>query len=82
MRRRDIEDLLHRRPLKPFQLTVTSGHTFEVRHPEMAIVGKTVVAVGMPPADDDIPAIEDLIWLDYLHIVMCHPIREKDDAPF
>ncbi len=48
MRPEDIRDFLQRKPFQPFRLTLTDGRTYEVRHPEMAMVGRSSVAIGLP----------------------------------
>jgi hypothetical protein len=38
MRRSDFLQVLHRKPFRRFRLTVTTGQTFEVLHPETIFV--------------------------------------------
>jgi hypothetical protein len=51
-----FRDLLARRPFKPFRLVMSSGQTYEVRHPEMAWLTRTDILVGVDIADDGVPA--------------------------
>lgn len=44
------------RPFKPFRLVMSSGHAYEVRHPEMALLTKTDILVGIDIEDDGVPA--------------------------
>jgi hypothetical protein len=48
MRPSDIRARLLKQPFEPVRLFVSDGATYDVRHPEMAIVGPTevVIAVG------------------------------------
>ncbi len=39
-------------PFRPFRLDMASGKTFDIRHPEMIKVGKTVLAVFWFSAND------------------------------
>ena len=48
MRPEDIREFLQKKPFQPFRLTLTDGRTYEVRHPEMAMVGRSAVAIGLP----------------------------------
>lgn len=36
-------------PFRPFQIKMTSGQTFDIRHPEMILVGRTSIRVYTPP---------------------------------
>jgi hypothetical protein len=51
-----FRDLLRQRPFKPFRLVMSSGESYEVRHPEMAWVTKNDIFVGIDVADDGVPA--------------------------
>lgn len=46
-----IRELLQRKPFVPFQLTLSSGQTIEVRHPEFVIMTKNGMVVGYPDSD-------------------------------
>jgi len=35
-------------PFRPFRIKMASGQTFEIRHPEMILVGRTSVRVYVP----------------------------------
>jgi hypothetical protein len=51
-----VRDLLRQRPFKPFRVVMSSGESYEVRHPEMAWVTKNDLLVGVDGADDGMPA--------------------------
>ena len=51
-----FRELLRRQPFKPFRLVMSSGESYEVRHPEMAWVTKNDILVGTDLADDGMPA--------------------------
>lgn len=51
-----FRDLLHERPFKPFRIGMSSGQSYEARHPEMAMLTKTDTLVGLEAEDDGIPA--------------------------
>ena len=50
-----VRDLLARRPFQPFRLVMSSGQTYEVRHPEMAMLTRTSILVGID-VEDGVPA--------------------------
>jgi hypothetical protein len=49
-------ELLAQRPFKPFRLVMSSGQTYEVRHPEMAWLTRTSILVGTEQTDEGVPA--------------------------
>jgi hypothetical protein len=51
-----FRNLLAARPFKPFRVVMSSGQTYEVRHPERAFVTKTDLLVGIDIEDDGVPA--------------------------
>ena len=51
-----FRDLLAQRPFKPLRLVMSSGQTYEVRHPETAFLTRTSILVGIDIADDGVPA--------------------------
>jgi len=46
-----FRDLLAERPFKPFRLVLSSGEKYEVRHPEMALLTKSDLLVGLAEED-------------------------------
>jgi hypothetical protein len=50
-----FRDLLKQQPFKPFRLVMSSGESYEVRHPEMAWVTVNDIYVGIDGAEDGLP---------------------------
>ena len=48
MNPQDVLQLLRKRPFEPFRIHLSDGSSFEIRHPELAIVERTKVIVGVP----------------------------------
>ena len=67
-----FRDILAQRPFKPFRLVMSSGHTYEVRHPEMALLTRTDMLVGVDIADDGVPAEFKICSLP--HVTAVEPI--------
>jgi hypothetical protein len=58
-----IEDLcraLNAQPFQPFRIHMNGGRSFEVRHPEMVLLSRSTVHVGLPPDDEVAEHIEML----------------------
>ena len=75
MRAKDVRRLLYRRPFRPFRMTITTGETHDVLHPEMMFVAKSFVAVPVPKPETDRDEPDDFAWIDLLHIAQCCPLR-------
>lgn len=68
-----FRDLLHERPFKPFRVVMSSGLSYEVRHPEMAMLTKTGILVGLEAEDDGVPARFKICSM--LHVTAVEPIE-------
>lgn len=60
-------------PFQPFRLIMSSGKTYEVRHPEMAWVLKTDILVGIPDEEDNVPA--EFNRCSMLHVTAVEPLE-------
>jgi hypothetical protein len=67
-----FRELLGQRPFKPFRLVMSSGQSYEVRHPEMAMLTRTSILVGIDVADDGVPAEFKICSL--LHVTAAEPL--------
>jgi len=64
--------LLTQRPFQPFRLVMSSGQAYDVRHPEMALLTRTDILVGVDEADDGVPAEFQICSL--LHVTAVEPL--------
>jgi len=71
----DIREFLRDEPFKPFRLTLTDGRSYDIRHPELAMVGRSTVAIGVPAGDEAEPIYDRLITVSLLHIMQAEPIN-------
>jgi hypothetical protein len=74
-----FRDLLTARPFRPFRLVMSSGQTYEVRHPEMALLTRTSILVGVDVADDGVPAEFKICSL--LHVTAVEPSNSHPASP-
>lgn len=66
----DLFSLLRTQPFTPFRLYATDGRTYDVRHPDQALVLQTRVVLPMP-ADAEVPnGLE--------HLALSHIIRAEE----
>jgi hypothetical protein len=74
-----FRELLTQRPFKPFRLVMSSGQAYEVRHPEMALLTRSDILVGIDETDDGVPAAFKICSL--LHVSAVEPIGSSSAGP-
>jgi hypothetical protein len=67
-----FRELLTQRPFKPFRLAMSSGQSYEVRHPEMAWLTRSDILVGVGGTDEGVPARFHICSL--LHVTSVEPL--------
>ncbi|MDR3637835.1 MAG: hypothetical protein P4L84_28775 [Isosphaeraceae bacterium] len=67
-----FRELLSQRPFKPFRLVMSSGQTYDIRHPEMAWLTRTSILVGIDDSEDGVPAEFKICSL--LHVTAIEPL--------
>ncbi len=70
-----FREMLSRSPFEPVRLTLSSGQTFDIRHPEMAMLTRTSILIGVDFAEDGVPAEFKIISL--LHVASLEPMSFK-----
>ena len=70
-----FREMLARRPFQPVKVTLSSGESFEIRHPEMALLTRTSLLVGVDIADDGVPA--EFKILSLLHVASIEPLTPR-----
>ncbi len=74
MRPQDVRDHIRTEPFRPFRVTLTDGRTYDVVHPELAMVGHSIVAIGLPSRNAAEPVFDRLVTVSLLHIMQIEPI--------
>lgn len=67
-----FRELLTARPFRPFRVVLSSGNAYEVRHPEMAMLTKSQILVGVE-VEDGVPA--EFKMCSLLHVTAVEPIE-------
>lgn len=67
--------LLRRQPFQPFEIRMSNGNAFQIRHPEMAFLLRSSVILGSPESDD-------FKFLSLLHVadVVALPMGEGSSS--
>lgn len=71
----DLIELLEERSFVPLRLRLDDGRSYEVRHPEMAIVTPTLVAIGISKENGSRMA-DRVTHCSIAHIVEAEPMEE------
>ena len=68
MRPEDILKLLRARPFQAFRVRLSDGQQFEVRHPELAMVSRSQMIIGIPDTRGPEGIIDRTVNCDLLHV--------------
>jgi hypothetical protein len=68
-----FRQLLAQKPFKPFRLVMSSGQSYEVRHPEMALLTRTDILVGVGETEEGVPA--EFCICALLHVATVEPLN-------
>ncbi|HTU27538.1 MAG TPA: hypothetical protein VMF30_19165 [Pirellulales bacterium] len=74
MNPREVVNFIAAEPFRPFRIQMASGRSFEVRHPEMAQVGRTTLT-AFSALDDDGGSQEQWHRISLLLIECIEPIQ-------
>jgi hypothetical protein len=64
----ELLEAARRQPFRPFRVTLTTGATFDVRHPELFMVGRRSAIIGIAK-DAESRVYDRTMNVDLLHIV-------------
>ena len=68
-----FKEILARRPFEPFRVVMSSGESYIVMHPEMALVSARALVLAIP--DPSHPEGERFAFCSYLHIAHVEVLR-------
>jgi hypothetical protein len=65
-----LDKLLHDTPFKPFRVRMSNGESYTVKHPELAILLKTQLVIGLPKRDC-------VVICALLHVAAVNTLKRK-----
>jgi hypothetical protein len=68
MTQEELHDAARRHPFQPFRLVLTTGEKFDIRHPDLIMVGRRSAMIGLTN-DPNGTAYDRSIKVDLLHVV-------------
>ncbi len=73
MTAKEILELQRRRPFPGLRLHLSDGTSYEVMHPEMMAVTRTLVFIALPPVSEGVP--ERSVYCDPVHVTRIEPMN-------
>ena len=70
----ELRDTLRRAPFEPFRLVMTDGIGYDIRHPDLLMVGRRSAVVGLT-GDPAQTFYERSVKVDLLHIIRLEPLE-------
>ena len=67
----DLIELLRKRPFLPFRIHTTDGKTYDVRHPDQALVLRTRVILPLAADSEDVADRSE-------HLALVHIVRLEE----
>ncbi len=80
MRPEELRNLLRRKPFMPIRLHLTDGTTYDVRHPEMAMLTRSTVDIGIEKERGSGIA-DDVVYCSLVHIVRVENLNGNGASP-
>jgi hypothetical protein len=77
MTHNDLQDAARHQPFDPFRVLLTTGAVYDIRHPDLIMVGRRAAIIGVTNEPGG-TAFERTIKVDLLHIVA---IEELPNVP-
>jgi hypothetical protein len=68
MTQEELQQVARQQPFEPFRLVLTTGAAYDIRHPDLIMVGRRSATVGITN-DPNGTAYDRTIKVDLLHVV-------------
>lgn len=73
----DLLNQLRARPFQPFAIHAAGGTVYEVRHPELVMVGLASAFVGVPAPNQALPVYDRYEILALRHVTRLVPLEKS-----
>lgn len=77
MRREDIRDLTRAVPFQPFRVFLTSGETFDIRHPDMILATPGAAHIAVPSPGGPPDAADHVLIVSLMHVLKIAYLAES-----
>jgi hypothetical protein len=73
----ELQTKARRQPFEPFRVILTTGATYDIRHPDLIMVGRRSAIIGVTKRPEG-GVYDNPIQVDLLHVV---GVESMPDAP-
>ena len=80
MTQEELQEAVHRQPFLPFRVVLTTGETFDIRHPDLIMVGRRSAILGITN-DPTATAFDRTFRVDLFHIVGVQDLPVQSPSP-
>ena len=74
MTQEDLQSAARRQPFEPFRVVLTTGTTYDIRHPDLIMVGRRAAIIGLTDEPNG-SAFDRTIKVDLFHVVSIEELR-------
>jgi len=79
MTHEELREAARRQPFQPFRLILTTGDAYDIRHPDLIMVGRRSAVIGV--ANTPTAAVYDrTVKVDLLHVVGIEDLSSSSPA--
>lgn len=75
----ELNSALKRRPFLPFRIHITDGVHYDIRNPEMVMIGRTILFIGLR-REIDSPFFDEPVWVSMRHVTRVEPLVEAEQS--
>jgi hypothetical protein len=68
MTQEELNEVARQQPFRPFRIVLTTGEMYDIRHPDLIMIGRRSIAIGITN-DEGGTAFDRLVRADLLHVV-------------
>ena len=80
MTQEELHKAAHRQPFEPFRILLTTGATYDIRHPDLIMVGRRSVTIGITHQPNK-TVYDYAFTVDLLHIVGIEELPMSSSPP-
>ena len=80
MTQEELHEEARRQPFRPFRIVLTTGEAYDIRHPDLILVGRRSLAIGIVNEGTG-TAFDRLVRADLLHVVRTEELPAGAGVP-
>ncbi len=73
MRTEELRELIKKTPFQPFRLFLSNGQSYDITHPDLAMVGQNDLILGLPASDLPAGTFDRFVFVALMHINNTEP---------